>query len=245
MGRLSKPQKQDNERIVQQVKRYRETSDESAFQDIVSALHGYLQHLALKKFFFIAGTNSDDVYQEGLYALATKAIPDYDETKGPFVNFAKLCIRRHIITVLKAANNRKNQPLNGAVSMDALCHDEEDGPVSISSLLDTKLLPNARGAEEDDGVVDQMVRSESFDKLKQSLVSRLTPLESTVLDLYLQNFSYVDIATYMNKTRRGRNRVNCKVIDNALCRIKKKALEIDEVPPREESAEDDDRWSLL
>jgi len=192
MGRMSKPQKYDNERILDCVRKVKDTKDEQAFQQIVVALHGYLQHLSLKKFFFVAGSNSDDIYQEGLYALATKAIPDYDENKGPFIGFAKLCIRRHIITILKTANNNKNRALNMSVSMDAtVCHDEEDGPVTISNF---------------------------------------TPLEAKVLDLYLQNMSYMDIVTLMNKTRRGKNRVNCKVIDNALCRIKKKAMELDEAP---------------
>jgi RNA polymerase sporulation-specific sigma factor len=218
---MSKPQKYDNERILDCVRKVKDTKDEQAFQQIVVALHGYLQHLSLKKFFFVAGSNSDDIYQEGLYALATKAIPDYDENKGPFIGFAKLCIRRHIITILKTANNNKNRALNMSVSMDAtVCHDEEDGPVTISNFF-----PNG-----DEGIVEGLVRGESYARLKESLLTKLTPLEAKVLDLYLQNMSYMDIVTLMNKTRRGKNRVNCKVIDNALCRIKKKAMELDEAP---------------
>jgi RNA polymerase sporulation-specific sigma factor len=231
MGRMSKPQKNDNDRILECVRNVKETKCEISFQHIVHALHGYLQHLSLKKFFFVAGSNSDDIYQEGLYALATKAIPDYDENKGPFIGFAKLCIRRHIITILKTANNNKNRALNMSVSMDAtVCHDEEDGPVSISGFL-----PNG-----EEGIVEGLVRGESYARLKESLLTKLTSLEAKVLDLYLQNMSYIDIVTLMNKTRRGRNRVNCKVIDNALCRIKKKAMELDDSLINNGNSEDAD-----
>lgn len=231
---MSKPQRDDNERVLVHVRKVRESKNEESFDFIVSVLDGYLKHLALKKFFFVAGCNSDDIYQEGLYALSTKAIPDYDEEKGPFVGFAKLCIRRHIITVLKAANNGRNRPLNTSVSMDAtVCHDDEDGPVPISGFL-----PNG-----DEGVVDRAMRNEAFDRLRSLLESRLTPLESKVFDLYLQRMSYMEIVDLMNKRRRGRNRVNCKVIDNALCRIKKKAMELDEGQPPPD--DDSTRWDEI
>jgi len=65
------------------------------------------------------------------------------------------------------------------------------------------------------------------------LGGRLTPLESCVLDLYLKNMSYMDIVSFMNRRRRGKNRVVPKTIDNALCRIKKKAVELQEALRKE------------
>lgn len=218
MGRMSGPQKQENEKLVEWVKLVKAEKDDEAFEEIVKALHAYLQHLSLKKF-RIAGNNSDDVYQEGLFALSTKAIPDYREEKGAFLSFAKLCIRRHIITVLKSANNNKNRALNGSVSLDSTaCDDKEDGPVPISEFINN--------GEED--AVELFSRIEAHSRLKSILISKLTPLEKHVLACYLQNMSYLDIVKSMNKQRRGKNRVDCKVIDNALCRIKKKAIEIEQ-----------------
>jgi RNA polymerase sporulation-specific sigma factor len=218
MGRMSFPQKAENEKLVEWVKRAKAGNDDEAFEQIVKTLHTYLQHLSLKKF-RIAGNQSDDVYQEGLVALSTKAIPDYREEKGAFLSFAKLCIRRHIITVLKAANNNKSKALNGAVSLDSTAsQDKEDGPVPISEFLNN--------GEED--VVDSFTRLEIHSKLKSSLLGKLTSLEKHVFECYLLNMSYLDIVKAMNKHRRGANRVDCKVIDNALCRIKKKAIEIEE-----------------
>ena len=218
MGRMSGPQKNENDKLVELVHRVKTGNDESAFEQIAGILHTYLRHLSLKKF-RIAGNNSDDVYQEGLYALSTKAIPDYREEKGAFLSFAKLCIRRHIITVLKSANNNKNRALNGSVSLDSpACDDDDDGPIPVSGFL-----PNG-----DPDITEVFSRNEVHSNTKLVLVSKLTDLERHVLDCYLQNMSYLDIVQSMNKYRRGRNRVNCKVIDNALCRIKKKAIEIEE-----------------
>jgi hypothetical protein len=60
------------------------------------------------------------------------------------------------------------------------------------------------------------------------LLSKLTELESQVFRLYLKNLSYTDIVDSLNRKRRGKNRLKPKVIDNALCRIKKKAMELEE-----------------
>lgn len=218
MGRMSYPQRSENDKILVYVNRFKENGDAEAFQEIVKALHGFMQHLSLKKFFFVPGNNSEDIYQEGLIALANKAIPDYDEEKGPFLGFAKLCIRRHIITILKSANNNRNKPLNMAMSLDAtVCDDEDDGPIPISEFLPPK-------RKED--ILKLLLRAESHGRLKKSLFSKLTLLESRVLELYLQSMSYAEIVMHMNKRRRGKTRVNTKAIDNALCRAKKKSIEL-------------------
>lgn len=218
MGRLSGPQKQEQDKLVEWVKKFKAEGDDEAFEEIVKALHTYLQHLSIKKF-RIAGNDSSDVYQEGLFALSTKAIPDYKEEKGAFLSFAKLCIRRHIITVLKSSHNNKNKALNCSVSLDSPTGEEdEDGQMPVSWHLDTG----------EESVSDSYSRVEIFSRQKASLESKLTSLEKCVLECYLQNMSYLDIVKAMNKQRRGRNRVKPKVIDNALCRIKKKALEIEE-----------------
>ena len=224
MGRLSGPQKQENDKLVDFVKKFKDENDEDAFQHIVKALHSFLMHLANRKFYRIPGNNSDDVYQEGLFALSTKAIPDYQEEKGAFLSFAKLCIRRHIITVLKRENNGKNRALNSAVSLDCTaCQDKEDGPIPVSSFIESK----------QEEILHFLSRVEGHSMMKTMLVSKLTPLETRVLECYLQNMSYLEIVETMNRKRRRRNQIKPKVVDNALCRIKKKAIEIEEEICRE------------
>ena len=216
MGKKRSSQQEEVLVYVNRIKKNPE--DAEAFKFIVDLLHSFLRHLSLKKFFYVPGQSSDDIYQEGLYALATKAIPDYDPDKGLFLGFAKLCIKRHIITILKSSNNGRNTPLNTSVSLDATVSNDEDGPVSIGGFL----------ASDEDEMVDQMIRRENHDNLKEMLSNKLTELEQEILELYLKNLSYADIVGYLNKTRRGRNRLKPKVVDNALCRIKKKATELEE-----------------
>lgn len=226
----------ESEKILEYVRLVKEENDEEAFRQIVKLLNGYLQHLALKKFFFIAGNTSDDIYQEGLMALATKAIPDYNAEKGPFLGFAKLCIRRHIITVLKSSNNIKNRALNSAMSMDAtVCNDKDDGPMSISNFLSST-------DEEEGSAITRICRGEQNKAMKEGLLERLTGLEAKVLEYYLRNMSYVDIVQQMNRVRRSRPKVNTKTIDNALYRIKRKAIELEEQARRlgDESLFDDE-----
>ena len=230
MGRLSGYQRSENEKLVEWVKKVKAENDQEAFEQIVKVLDTYLKHLALKKF-RIAGNGSDDVYQEGLYALSTKAIPDYREEKGAFLSFAKLCIRRHIITVLKASNNGKNKALNGSVSLDSTaCNDKDDGPVPISEFINN-------GKED---VTESITRMEVHSRLKNNLLDKLTDLEKQVLMFYLQNMSYLEIVRSMNKHRRSKNKVDCKTIDNALCRIKKKAAEIEKELRRKQRSSDEE-----
>jgi len=218
MGRMSHPQKKENDKLVDLANRFKASGDVDAFKELVQVLEGYLQYLSTKRFFYIPGYSSDDIYQEALIALATKAIPDYQEQKGPFLSFAKLCIRRHVITILKASNNKSNEPLNASMSLDVtVCNnnDDEDGPTSIANFLPSR----------DEDLAKLFVKLECHRRVRTMLFSKLTDLEAIVLELFLKNMSYVDIAERMNKRRRGKNRVDTKVIDNALCRIKHKAQE--------------------
>lgn len=237
MGRPRKAQQQENQRILEHVRRFREFGDQSSFDAITHSLEGYLQHLTSHKFFYVAGHTSQDLHQEALFALSHKAIPDYVEEKGPFLAFAKLCVRRHIITVLKAANNNRHRILNTSISIDAPVSDsdQEDGSLSVGDFV----------PGDDGSIVEKVIREENIQRLRRFIGDRLTPLEKQVFILYLRNLSYTDIVTEMNKKRRGKNRVDCKTIDNALCRIKNKAMELLDEMIEEARDNDTDEEDLL
>ena len=211
MGRTS----QDHEKLLEWVKKCKENNnDEEAFGYIVKALHAFLMHLSNRKFYRIPGHGSDDIYQEGLYALSTKAIPDYQEDKGAFLSFAKLCIRRHVITVLKSANNGKNRVLNGSISLDATARDDKDeGPIPVSGIIPCQ----------SEHILDMLMRKETHKNLKAMLLQRLTPLEAKVVKCYLKGMSYQEIVATMNRGRKKKNRANAKQIDNSICRSKSKS----------------------
>ena len=121
------------------------------------------------KAMYLAGSDSDDLIQEGMIGLY-KAVRDYDDTKeAAFKTFASMCINRQLINAVAVSNRKKNIPLNTYVSFD---------------------MP--------------------FD--------RLSSFEKQVLQLYMEDNDYRQIAMLLGKTP--------KSIDNAIQRIRAKANSI-------------------
>jgi RNA polymerase sigma-H factor len=190
-------------------------SNEELFNMIHVYMHGYLLNVTLKQFPFIKGMETVDIYQETLIAIRFKAIPNFELGKGmSFLSFSKLCIRRHLITLLNASKNKqKDQPINTAISLDSTpSSDSEEGSSNtFANLIADK---NMRSDEEAE-------ISESFDITKKNLMDNLSDFEQMVLEEYLTSSSYKEIAKNISK----KNKIKCpsKAVDNALLRIRKKA----------------------
>ena len=197
----------------------RRPSDQKSFMRIVAYMHKYLVGLVFKKYPFVRGYEESDMYQEALIALMRKAIPAFRLGKNmSFLNFAKMCVNRHLITILNSANNgRKHMPINTAISLDHSPSGAEDD--------DSCLLSNViTGPDRQTMPFDSMERSEAFAVTFRTLSSQLSRFEKCVLVEYLQEESYRDSA---RKIRRKHGaRCNEKSIDNALLRIRKKAAQI-------------------
>ena len=68
--------------------------------------------------YFLAGGDSEDLLQEGMFGLI-KAMREYDESNGAsFRTFAETCIRRRLYSVLRSAASEKHWPLNKAILYD-------------------------------------------------------------------------------------------------------------------------------
>ncbi|MEJ8778706.1 RNA polymerase sporulation sigma factor SigH [Pseudogracilibacillus sp. ICA-222130] len=165
--------------------------------------------------YFLVGSEREDVVQEGFIGLF-KAIYDYDKNKrSSFKTFAELCITRQIITSIKSATRMKHSPLNSYISIYKPVSDDEHD----RTLLDTIV---------DDGAFDPkdyVLTKEKLRTLKVELLKALTKLEWSVLTLYLQGFSYEEIASALKRTE--------KSIDNALQRVKKKVEQIEAIREKE------------
>src|ERR687891_510547 len=84
--------------------------------------------------YFLAGSDKEDVVQEGMIGLY-KSIRDFDlSQETPFRAFAELCISRQILTAIKTANRQKHQPLNSSLSLETPIYGEDSGR-SISDTL--------------------------------------------------------------------------------------------------------------
>lgn len=169
-------------------------------------LNRYRDFTRLKsRTYFLAGSDSDDVLQEGMIGLF-KAVRDFDLAQEvPFKAFAELCISRQIQSAVKSANRHKHGPLNRSVSLDAPTGpDPGEGPALAGRLMSRRI----------DDPAELIISAGEIEALRDSLKRRLTELEGDVLLLYMDGKSYEEIAGALG------NRV--KSIDNALQRIKRK-----------------------
>ena len=155
------------------------------------------------KTYFLPGAEREDVIQEGMIGLF-KAIRGYDTTKGPFSNFAELCVTREIHTAIKSANRTKHRSLSGALSLEAMSIGEPNGKLSFGDSF----------ADTDIDLSEGVASADAVERLRDSLTDMLTELEHEVLRLYVAGRSYQEIAEWLGSS--------LKSIDNALQRVKMK-----------------------
>ncbi|MBM3679083.1 MAG: RNA polymerase sporulation sigma factor SigH [Actinobacteria bacterium] len=177
-----------------------------AMDQLIRRYHGFVRLKASS--YFLAGGDADDLIQEGLIGLY-KAVRDFRSDKETsFRSFAELCVTRQIITAIKTATRFKHAPLNTYVSFShtPAGHDS-DGEMTLGDAL-----PGPR--VNDPSVV--VVSSEELQSLVFTLGTGLSSLESEALRLYLDGRSYEQMAEILD--------CDCKTIDNALQRVKRKIL---------------------
>ncbi len=179
------------------------TGSSSAHDAIVRRYYGFVRLKASS--YFLAGGDSEDLIQEGLVGLY-KAVRDYrSDRESSFRNFAELCITRQIITAVKTASRNKHTPLNRSVSFSTSPAGSSDGETTLDDILPGPTVHDP---------VNQVISSEELRALVACLSTALSDLESGVLSLYLDGYSYHQIG----------DRLGCepKTVDNALQRVKRK-----------------------
>lgn len=178
------------------------SGDRRAVEIILSRYKNLVKSRA--KAYFLAGADHDDIVQEGMIGLF-KAVRDFDITKQPsFRGFAELCVKRQIITAIKASTRQKHIPLNSYVSLSEPLYDD-NGDRTLSDMLAERVSTNPE---------DLMLKRENAEILSSEIESKLSTLEKTVLSLYLTGLNYQEIAVQLKRSP--------KSVDNALQRIKNK-----------------------
>lgn len=159
------------------------------------------------KTLYLLGGDREDLIQEGMIGLFM-AIREFDVNKNAnFPAFAAIVCERRMYNAIKAQHTNKNIPLNTYISLYA-----KQGANETEN-EDIKLVNNLRSSrllEPEDVVVDRENTIFLFEKLKEVL----SKLESEVLDLYLADKDYKEIAVLLDRSP--------KSVDNALARIKTK-----------------------
>lgn len=152
--------------------------------------------------YFLVGGDEEDLIQEGMMGLVTSMQTYSPDRQCTFKSYAELCIKRRILSAIKAANRFKHMPLNYRLSLDEIYSDDEEPNAIISDARYT-LTPE-----------QQIIREEEIQSLRTLSKSLLSSLENKVLELYLEGLSYEEIAKGIGKP--------VKSVDSALQRIKKK-----------------------
>ena len=150
---------------------------------------------------FLAGGDSEDLIQEGMFGLLSAIRQFSPEAGTSFHTFAEHCIRSRLLSAVKSASRLKHFPLNGGMSLEQL---SEDPKTQLS------VTPEVfrRSPEE------LVLARESKEELYTLFVQCLSPLETKVFDLYLEGLSYREIADRLGKTS--------KSVDSTVQRIRRK-----------------------
>ena len=138
-----------------------------------------------------ADTEPEDLCQEGYLALF-EAVRAFDADKGAFSPFAGKCIE----------NRMKNAVLR-----------EARGRLEKDEDFDVTLVPDEGSAAE-----ELVITKENDSEIVEMLLSHLTEKEYNALRLYIDGYSYKQIAEKMDITP--------KSADNALSRARKKLREL-------------------
>lgn len=142
--------------------------EESAVEEIVAQYKGLIRAVANK--FFLVGGDKDDLLQEGMLGLYF-AILNFDESKGSFPSFVKLCVMRQLIDAVKKDNSDRNK--------------------ALANYLDISLAENL---PDDRTPLQDLLEKEASQRVRNIIETQLSALEKQVVELFAEGYSYEDIA---------------------------------------------------
>ena len=186
-----------------QLQRLAAAGDRVAEEELVKR---YMQLVrACSRPFFLAGGDSEDLIQEGMFGLIS-AIRQYNSAQNTsFKTFAEHCIKNRLLTAVRSASSTKHIPLNAGVSLDTLLSDEsQTPPLAYADMFQTSPEEQVLARE------NKRNKEEFF----LSLMEKLSKFEKSVLRNYLNGLSYKEIAQISCKDE--------KAVDNAIQRIRRK-----------------------
>lgn len=150
--------------------------------------------------YFLAVGEEDDLIQEGTIGLF-KAINTFDGV-STFKNYAFTCIKSGIISAVRKSTSGKNKPLIYYVPI-YVGEDEDKNSLIKGEVVDPE---------------EEYINSEAAREFMERVKAALSGYEYQILTLYLDGYSYADIAKLKGK--------NAKSVDNAVQRIRKKIAKV-------------------
>ena len=152
--------------------------------------------------YFLIGADREDIIQEGMIGLY-KAIRDYNSEKKTYFHvFAQMCITRQIMTAVTSSNRQKHLPLNDYISLSTSSDAGDDGFFEYMSPASSK------------GPEEILIEKEDSENIRRTIKEKLTEKEARIVNLYMQGFSYSEMAEMTGISDKG--------ISSTLQRVKKK-----------------------
>lgn len=205
---------------INEVVRLAKEGDSLAFNYIKSEYEGIVHGIINMKNFFMPGGEYADLFQEGIIGIY-KAVNDFKETyidkdgnerQANFDSFVTICIRRNLITSIKASTRNKHLPLNQGISFNKTLPDNEN--LTMMDIL------AARSEVKHNTEIDflppdkQMILKDFKESKTKELDAVLSTREKSVFYPYLEGKSYKEIENELG--------YDTKAIDNAIQRVRRK-----------------------
>lgn len=159
---------------MQELIRRAKNGDQAAMNEIFENYKGLIRSVANN--FYLVGGDKDDLLQEAMVGLF-HAVTNFDENKGNFPSFVKLCVVRQVIDAVKRDNSDKNRPLKDHIDIAKL----EDVTAESTPLGD-------------------LLEKEYSQKVSKIIKEKLTAVEQKVIRLFAEGYSYEDISKKLNVT---------------------------------------------
>jgi len=187
-----------------------------AYNYILKKYGGMVHGIINRNNLYLQGGEREDLVQEG-YTGLYKAIRDYKPEHGSFENFAKVVIRRHLITAIKKATRLKNKPLNEMYSFDKTLPDNDN--LTMMDIIGFKDEVLDRSSLDHLDPEEVFILRETQKLQKEHLEQILSENEMAVYKLYSEKKKYPEIMQELGIS-------SPKEVDNTIQRIKRKYREV-------------------
>jgi len=185
-----------------------QAGDEAAVERLLRIYETKIQQIARSTSIYLPGHESADLIQEARLVF-WESILRYDtRRKTNFEYFARICIKKQLISKMKTAKKCRNKPLNEGESLEApIDSSDPNGPSEYDMIPDETI-----------NIEKDIISQHEARWLDENLKRRLTDLEWNTYVRYNEGYTYREIAIELQRTE--------KTIDNAIMRVRNKAKDV-------------------
>lgn len=179
--------------------------DDENIRNIIYEKYSFLVDVILNKYqnaIKYSKINIQDIRCEALYGFSDGINSFSNEKDTSLKTFLYLCIERRVLNCIRNNMSNKIKILKDSLSLE---YSSDNDKLSLSELIgdDNKFNP-----------LNNIVDKETYKEIYLIAKNNLSNFEFTVFNYMINNFSYIEIASLLNKSP--------KQIDNAMQRIKGK-----------------------